>query len=58
MADTALISVIDRALKDLQYGTVQIVVHEGKLVRVERIERLRIPSDQTMGSTAYHGDQP
>lgn len=45
MDEKALLSLIQKALKDLQYGTVQLVVHEGKLVRVERTEKLRLPSD-------------
>ena len=31
-----------RALQNLQYGTVQLIVHEGRLVRIERIERIRL----------------
>ncbi len=42
MPDPAVISAIDRALEGLRYGTVQLTVHDGKLVRIERLERIRL----------------
>lgn len=44
MTEVELIPLLRDALKGLRYGTVQIVVHEGRLVRMERIERIRLPS--------------
>ncbi len=38
------------ALKGLQFGAVEITVHEGKVVQIERREKLRFPS-QTTGKT-------
>jgi hypothetical protein len=35
------ISVVQEKVKTLDYGAVQIVVHAGKVVQVERTERLR-----------------
>ena len=35
------ISVVQDKVKTLDYGAVQIVVHAGKVVQVERTERLR-----------------
>ena len=37
-----LIDRLQAALKDLQYGSVQLIVHEGKIVRIERLERIRL----------------
>ncbi|GEM_PF-4214885 len=46
---------IEGALKDLRYGMVQLVVHEGKLVRIEKIERIRLdPSNHPMASKPTH----
>jgi hypothetical protein len=35
------LSRITDAVTGLQYGTVQIVVHEGRIVQIERTERFR-----------------
>ncbi len=40
--DPALIPVIERALEGLEFGTVQLVVHNSQLVRIERLERIRL----------------
>lgn len=32
---------ITEAVEGLQYGTVQIVVHDGRIVQIERTERFR-----------------
>ena len=33
---------VERALRGLCYGTVQLVVHESRVVRIERLERIRL----------------
>ena len=33
---------LERALRDLRYGTVQLVVHDAQVVRIERLERIRL----------------
>ena len=30
------------ALRDLRYGSLHLVVHDGRIVRIERIERIRL----------------
>ena len=45
MLDPMVVTALERALKDLQYGHLQLVVHDGTLVRIERVERIRLPSD-------------
>ncbi len=42
MLPAAMIPAIERALKGLDYGHVQLVVHAGQLVRIERVERIRL----------------
>ena len=32
------------ALRGLQYGSVHLVIHEGQVVRIERIERISLPA--------------
>ena len=52
---------LERALRGLQYGTIQLVVHEGRVVRIERLERIRLTdpsealSDTVSQPTAVHG---
>jgi len=33
---------IERALQRLDYGSIQLVVHDGQIVRIERVERTRL----------------
>ena len=38
-----LLPAIEQALRNLRHGHVQIVVHEGQIVRIERVERIHLP---------------
>ena len=38
----SLAAALERALRGLRYGTIQLVVHESKVVRIERTERVRL----------------
>ena len=38
----ALTRQLERALRHLRYGTVQLVVHDAQIVRIERVERIRL----------------
>ena len=42
MLSSAIAQQIEQALRGLHYGTVQLVIHDATLVRIERIERLRL----------------
>ncbi len=55
MTDTTFFGAIQDALKGLRFGTIQLVVHEGKLVRIERMERIRIPQDNHGGPSGNTG---
>lgn len=48
MPEPAVLSAIGQALKGLRYGTVQLTVHDGKLVRIERMEKIRLPSEMSL----------
>ncbi len=41
---------LEQALRGLRYGTVQLVVHDAQIVRIERIERIRL----TDSAEAFH----
>ncbi|MBI3616008.1 MAG: YezD family protein [Candidatus Omnitrophica bacterium] len=44
----ALVSLLERALKNLRYGHIQLVVHDGQLVRMERVERIRLDKSENL----------
>lgn len=33
-------------VRDLRYGVVQLVVHDGRVTQIERTEKVRLPSDR------------
>jgi hypothetical protein len=33
-------------VRDLRYGVVQLVVHDGRVTQIERTERTRLPSER------------
>ena len=37
-----LVDRLEAALRHLEFGAVHLVIHEGKVVRIERIERVRL----------------
>jgi hypothetical protein len=37
-----LVQTILRAIRNLRFGTLEIVVHDSKVVRIERHERIRL----------------
>jgi hypothetical protein len=39
--ESALTQQIAQALKNLRYGSVEIIVHDGRIVQIERREKLR-----------------
>ena len=47
---------LERALRDLRYGTVQVVVHDGQIVRIERVERIRLTDEH--GSLQSNDGRP
>ena len=42
MLDTGIARAVERALRGLAYGTIQLTIHDGRLVQVERVERVRL----------------
>ena len=41
--DDAVVRQIVDAIRSLSYGAVEITVHEGRVVQIDRRERIRIP---------------
>ena len=38
---------IRRALATLRYGSIEIIVHDSKVVQIERKEKIRLPQEDT-----------
>jgi hypothetical protein len=41
-ADARWLEIIRQHVRSLQYGVVQIVVHDGRVTQIERTERVRL----------------
>ena len=39
---------IIRALQDIRYGSVEIIIHDSKVVQIERKEKIRIDTDSSL----------
>lgn len=37
---------IERALRDIQFGTIEITLHEGRITQIERREKVRFAADR------------
>jgi hypothetical protein len=37
---------IAAVIAEIRYGTVEITIHDGRVVQIQRKERLRFPSDE------------
>jgi hypothetical protein len=46
MASGTLVNRIAQALQGLRYGSVEIVVHDSKVVRMERHEKIRLETER------------
>ncbi len=49
-AVTPWLNVVTEKVKTMRYGVVQIVVHDSKVVQIERTERTRFEVPQAIGS--------
>ncbi len=47
---TSWLGVVTDSVKSIRYGVVQIVVHDSKVVQIERTERTRFEVPQATGS--------
>ena len=44
MLPASLVRRLEQVLRGLRYGTIQLVVHDAQVVRIERLERIRLPA--------------
>lgn len=56
MLKTSHIAVIEKALDGMRFGSVQIIVHEGRIVQIEQIEKFRLTGNT--GGHDTHISQP
>ena len=42
MLDNRVASRIEQALQGLEHGSIQLVIHDAQVVRIERIEKVRL----------------
>lgn len=49
---------IQNALRGLRFGSVEIVVHDGKIVQVVRTERMRLGADKPSSPTSSPTSTP
>lgn len=40
-----LLHALELALRSIQYGTIELVIHEGRVVQLEKREKVRVKSD-------------
>lgn len=53
-----ILAQIAEALRSLQYGTLQITVHDARVVQIDRIERVRLPASADLTSGSSPDTQP
>ena len=60
MLSASLLPALEHALASLQYGEIHLVVHDGQVVQIERVERIRLtgssggPQHTSRPSTRMH----
>jgi len=56
MAPTPLIHQIALAICSVHYGAVNVTIHDGRIVQIETIEKIRVsePADLSSGSSPHH----
>ena len=45
--ETALLRDVILALRNLRYGSVNLTVHDGRLVEIQKVERIRLNGTKT-----------
>lgn len=51
-------TVLDIALADLRFGSVEIVVHDGRISQIEKRERFRVYQETQPISETFNKKQP
>lgn len=48
------IAAIEQALSDLRYGSIEVTVHDGRVVQIDRTEKVRLESLQGQVKQPVH----
>lgn len=48
--ELALLGKVIHALRDLRYGSVNLTVHDGRLVEIQKIEKIRMSGNKSVGA--------
>jgi hypothetical protein len=51
----ALLQELVLALRSIRYGTVELVIHDGRVVQLEKREKVRLQTDLTQPSNSISG---
>ena len=51
-AETELMTRILQAIRGIKYGSLEIVIHDSKIVRLEKHEKIRVESDPNTDQSA------
>ena len=51
---TRLLDRILAAVSSIRYGSVQIVIQDSKVVRIEKVEKIQIPAYRTSGGLSQN----
>ena len=54
MLATIIAQAVERALRGLRFGSIHLVVHDAQVVRIERVERIRL-TDASEAATTRTG---
>lgn len=46
------IEIVRQRVQNMRFGTVQIVVHEGRVTQVESTEKTRLPADESSDTSS------
>jgi hypothetical protein len=42
-----LLHALEQALRSIQYGTIELIIHDGRVIQLEKREKVRVKSDVT-----------
>ena len=54
----SIVHQLETALRGLQYGSIHLVVHEARVVRIERVERIRLTGSPEADPTTFGRPTP
>jgi len=58
MLSPRLAQQLEQALRGLEYGTIQLVIHDAQVVRIERLERIKLTDQSEATATVGRPTPP